>query len=109
MKINPTKLSWTAPTTNTDGTEITYDLEYEVGQVTSTGTIISIMVVASQLQPDGQYEIPLEDITLDYGEHTLVMCTFAKDNPYRKSAWSAGVSFILSAEIPNVPLGLTAY
>jgi hypothetical protein len=108
MKVNPKTISWSAPTTNTDGTEIAYALEYEVGRVSDAG-IDPIMVVASQLQEGGQYNAPITDISLDYGEHTLVLRTFAKDDPERKSDWSESVTFALSAEIPNAPLDLSAY
>jgi hypothetical protein len=109
MKINPTKLGWSAPKTNEDGTEITYSLEYEVGKLVAPDTIEPIMVVASQLQEGGRYEAPLSDVALGYGEHTLMLRTFAKDDPKRKSKWSVGVTFALSAEIPNAPLDLSAY
>jgi hypothetical protein len=108
MKVNPKVIAWSAPTTNTDGTQIAYALEYEVGQVL-VGGIVPIMVVASQLQEGGKYNAPITDISLDYGEHTLVLRTFAKDDPERKSDWSASVTFALSAEIPSAPLDLSAY
>jgi hypothetical protein len=108
MKVNPKVIAWSAPTTNTDGTQIAYALEYEVGQVL-VGGIVPIMVVASQLQEGGQYNAPIADIALDFGEHTLVLRTFAKEDQERKSEWSVGVTFALSAQIPNPPFDVSAY
>lgn len=106
MKTNPETMSWEAPTTNVDGTEITYDLEYEVGLKTKEGPFDVIVTIPGQLQDGGRYTAPLSDLALDYGEHTIAMRSFAKDDLSRVSAWSEPVSFVLSEEIPNAPLEL---
>jgi len=106
MKVNPTKLSWKAPTTNVDGTPITYALEYEVGVVQTDGSISPLMVVPSQLQTDAGYEAPIGDLGLDYGIYEVVLRTFAKDAPERVSDWSNPVGFAISEQIPNAPLEL---
>ena len=106
MKVNPTKLSWKAPTTNVDGTPITYALEYEVGVVQTDGSISPLMVVPSQLQTDVGYEAPIADLQLDYGTYEIALRTFAKDNPQRVSDWSNPVEFAISQEIPSAPLEL---
>ena len=108
MKFNPTKLSWAAPTTNADGTPITYALEYEVGLEDPDGELQPLMVVPSQLQTDaGNYEAPISDLGLPKGKtYRIAMRTFAKDDPKRMSQWSNTVEFAISEQIPNAPLEL---
>ena len=105
MKTNPETMSWTAPTTNVDGTEITYALEYEVG-LEHNGVFAPIVTIPGQLKEGDRYTAPIADLPLEYGEHTIAMRSFAKEDPDRKSVWSAPVSFVLSEEIPNAPLDL---
>lgn len=103
MKINPKTMSWEAPTTNVDGTPITYALEYEVG-LDQNGVLAPIVTIPGQLKEGDSYTAPIADLPLEYGEHTIAMRSFAKDDPGRMSAWSEPVSFVLSEEIPNAPL-----
>ncbi|GGE75794.1 hypothetical protein GCM10011533_30170 [Streptosporangium jomthongense] len=105
MKVNPETMSWTAPTTNVDGTEITYALEYEVG-LDQKGIFSPIVTIPGQLQPDNRYTAPIADLPLEYGEHTIALRSFAKEAPDRVSEWSEPVTFVLSAEIPRAPLDL---
>lgn len=105
MKINPKTLSWQAPTTNTDGTPIQYALEYELG-VETNGAFVPQLTVPAQLNSDGRYEAAIEGMAFEYGQHTVAMRTFAKDEPARKSVWSASVNFTLSRQIPNPPMDL---
>lgn len=108
MKTNPTTMSWNAPTTNIDGTEINYELEYEVGLENSEGSLEPLLTMPSQLSEDGAYEAPLELLGLDYGEHTVAMRTFEKDNPSRVSAWSNTVTYRTeSTENPEAPLNFS--
>lgn len=107
MKVNPKRMSWVAPTTNTDGTEINYDLEYEVGLLDENGDPQSLMVVAAQLREEtSEYQAPIADLQLEPGEHEITMRTFAKEDPDRVSQWSNPVGFVISREIPEVPLDL---
>lgn len=106
MKVNPTILSWKGPTTNVDGTPITYALEYEVGLVGSDGAITPLMVVPAQLQTNTDYEAPIGGLGLDYGVYEIVLRTFAKEAPERVSDWSNPVEFAISEQIPNAPLEL---
>jgi hypothetical protein len=105
MKVNPTILSWKGPTTNVDGTPITYALEYEVGLV-ADGNVTPLMVVPAQLQTGTGYEAPIGGLGLDYGTYEVVLRTFAKDDPERVSDWSNPVEFAISEQIPNAPLEL---
>ena len=110
MKVNPTILSWKAPTTNVDGTPIDYALEYEVGLVGADGSIAPLMVVASQLQTGDTYEAPIADLGLEVGQtYAIAMRTFAKEQPSRKSTWSAQVEFAISNRIPMPPLSVAVH
>lgn len=106
MKTNPKTMSWEAPTTNEDGTEITYALEYEVGLKPPEGPFYVIVTIPGQLQEDDRYTAPIADLSLEHGEYTIALRSFAKENPERVSAWSNAVTFVLSAEIPERPLEL---
>lgn len=102
MKINPKTLSWQAPTTNVDGTPIDYELDYELG-VVDNGVTTAKLVIPAQLNETGAYEAAIANMGFAYGEHTVALRTFAKDDPARKSAWSNSVNFILSRRIPSAP------
>lgn len=103
MIINPQTMIWTAPTTNTDGSDITYLLEYEVG-LDQDGVFAPIVTIPGQLTENGEYTAPISDLPLEYGEHMIAMRSFAKEDPARKSEWSDPVTFVLSEEIPRAPL-----
>jgi len=109
MKVNPKTMGWAAPTTNEDGTAITYELNYEVGVRSGenpTGDYDPIVTIPGQLRDGGRYEAPISDLPLDFGRHEIVLRAFAKDDPDRMSAWSPPVAFVLSAEKPSAPKGL---
>lgn len=107
MKINPKTMSWTAPTTNVDGTPITYELEYEVGLLTADqGDYEPIVTIPGTLRTDERYEAPIADLELLAGEHVMALRSFAKDDPEWMSEWSEPVTFAISDEIPNAPLDL---
>lgn len=106
MKINPSIMSWTAPTTNIDGTPIQYDLEYEVGLMDAKQVIQPLMVIPAQLQTGNDYEAPIDALDLVNGTYQIALRTFAKDDPKRVSAWSNPVEFAISEQIPNAPLAL---
>ena len=108
MRVNPNKISWHAPTENTDGTPIEYALEYELG-VKKDGEITAHTVVPAQLRdedtPD-EYEAPIEDMGFEVGEHVIALRAFAKDDPERMSDWSETLKFAISDEVPRAPFGL---
>lgn len=105
MKINPKRILWTAPTQNQDGTPIDYALEYELG-VEIDGVVTPKLVIPAQLNGEGSYEAPIADMGFEFGQHNIALRTFAKDDPARKSVWSASVNFTLSRRIPNPPVDL---
>lgn len=107
MKTNPTTLSWKAPTTNVDGTPIDYELEYEVGITSENaeGDYAPLMSIPGQLREGEDYEAPISDLLLDYGEHTIALRSFEKAVPDRVSEWSEPVTFLLQT-VPSAPLEL---
>ncbi|MGK0524549.1 MAG: hypothetical protein ACI92N_002188 [Pseudomonadales bacterium] len=107
MKINPTTLSWEAPSTDAAGEAIDYELEYEVG-ITSERTedyFAPLVTIPGQLREGKTYEAPISDLLLDYGTHTIALRSFAKEMPDLMSEWSEPVSFRLVA-VPSAPLDL---
>lgn len=104
MKLNPKNLIWRAPTENTDGSEITYALEYEVGLMTN-GVFAPILTVPGQLRVDQLYEAPIGHMALGVGEHEIALRSFAKDDPELRSEWSESVRFRIE-EVPTAPLEL---
>lgn len=107
MKLNPKTISWEAPTTNTDGTPIEYQLEYEVGLAdeSAEGGYALLMTIPGQLREGKTYEAPISDLTLEPGRHTIALRSFAKQDPARVSQWSEPVSFRLQP-VPSAPLDL---
>ena len=106
MNINPTEMTWQAPTTNTDGTPIDYVLNYEVGLEDGNGQLQPLMVIPGQLQEGGEYKAPMGNLGLPVGStYRIALRTFAKDQPARKSVYSDLVEFAISDRIPNPPLG----
>jgi hypothetical protein len=105
MKVNPTQMTWQAPTQNVDGTPIDYVLNYEVGLEDANGQLQPSMVIPGQLQDGGDYTAPIADLGLAAGStYRIALRTFAKDEPARKSVYSEMVDFAISDRIPNPPL-----
>lgn len=106
MKLNPTTMSWNAPTTNIDGTPIDYELEYEVGLHTGEqGGYEPLLTIPGQLREGETYEAPISDLMLEHGENTIAIRSFAKQDPDRISEWSEPVTFRLQP-VPSAPLEL---
>lgn len=107
MKLNPTTITWQAPTTNVDGSPIDYELEYEVGITSENaeGDYAPLVTIPGQLREGETYEAPISDLLLDYGEHTIALRSFDKVIPERMSEWSEPVTFML-ATVPERPLEL---
>lgn len=104
-QVNPTKLTWRGPSTNTDGTPIQYDVNYELGVVGDDGITPKLVVVAN-LRESEDYEAQISEMGFDKGSHEVVLRAIPADDPTRASEWSEPVSFIISDEIPNPPLEL---
>lgn len=108
MKINPTKLTWQAPTTNQDGSPIDYELDYEIGFISDgVADPVPYFVVPSSLQPvEGTYELMLDELGLGQGTYMLVMRANHRENLKRVSQWSSPVAFEFTTEIPSAPLNV---
>ena len=105
MKINPTTLSWKAPTENEDNTPIDYELGYEVG-VKAGDTFMPIYATPGSLNPDGNYEAPIEAMNFQDGVHTIAMRAFRADSPSVMSKWSNELSFEIENDRPNAPFDI---
>lgn len=110
-KVNPKEFSWEAPTERVDGQPIEYDLNYEVGVVqpdSSGGTTVvpKYTVVGSLREADGKYVAPIEDMSFDYGSHTVTLRAFSTENPDLKSEWSNTTDFLIENANPSAPLAL---
>lgn len=105
MADNPRRLNWTAPTENTDGTAIDYELNYNL--------LVDGQEVASfpgTLNPNGQYEMLFADLAYDFElerTYTIALTAFSVANPERESAPSASID-IRFFKIPNPPFNLVA-
>lgn len=101
---NPTKLSWTGPTKNTDGSDFTADqyAGFEL-QVNSENAVS----IPKEWAPDGKYSLPLADFSAvqKQGAHTLRMRTIAKNG--NTSDWSTPVTFLMDFRVPTAPIGLS--
>lgn len=102
-KINPTALSWSAPTEDTDGKPITQALNYTLG-VDGAETVS----FPGTLNSDGKYSVAFADLDLDDGEYTIALKAFYVDNPELKSGWSESVQVLLGVGAPSVPFGVSA-
>ena len=105
-KVNPTELSWRAPTTNVDGTPIQYELNYELGIQDTDGVIQPNVLIVGNLREDDMYVAPIADMDFALGSHTIALRSMAVDEPNRVSEWSETVQFFISQAIPKPPLGL---
>jgi hypothetical protein len=72
-----TKLSWTAPTENTDGSPITQSLTYNLYQ----DVITALLSFPGTLNPDGQYSFPVADVAAFNadGDYTLSLTAVDED------------------------------
>ncbi len=102
---NPRRLYWTAPTENTDGTAIDYELNYNL--------LVDGTAVASfpgSLNADGTYELQFADLAYEFTpeqEYTLALTAFSVATPERESAPSGSVT-VRFFKIPNPPFNLVA-
>jgi len=101
MALNPEKLSWTAPDTNTDGTPIDYALSYNMYV---DGTINSSF--PGSLNPDGRYEIPFADTAIgNEGTFNITLTAFNQTFPEAESDPSAPLE-VTFAPVPLAPTDL---
>ena len=96
-----TKLSWTAPTENVDGSPIDYALSYELQE-----DDVPIISFPGSLNPDGTYSVLLADVpTFTRGDHNLTLEAISDTGVH--SADSNVV--VLTADVqPGAPLNFFA-
>lgn len=102
---NPTKLSWTGPTKNTDGSDFTAD-QYAGFELEINGE--GAVTVPAAWSTDSRYEMPLSDLQAVQatGDYSLRMRTVAKNG--NVSEWSAPAAFSMDFRVPAAPTGLQA-
>lgn len=99
---NPTKLSWRAPTENTDGSPFTVEQYAGFELALNEASAVS---VPADWETDGTYELPLADFVTQSGTYSLRMRTVAKNG--NLSEWSAAVNFELDFRVPGAPTGVS--
>lgn len=105
MKINPTKVRWTAPTERTDGSTIPGEINYDIGTETNEGVVQNLAVIVGELQTGGVYEAPLADFSFEPGVHTVALRATEVDTGLT-SAWSNTVQFEIVDAKPKAPLAV---
>lgn len=105
--INPEKLSWSAPTKNTDGSDITEPLSYTLGVSDDGGEFVETLSFPGSLNPDGSYSVAFSELALEPGAHSIALRAFYVDQPEAKSGWSGALDIVLHA-VPEAPFGLAA-
>lgn len=101
---NPTKLTWTQPKANVDGS--VFDVTQFAGfQIAIDGKpAVSIPIAWNDV---GTYELPLAGLSLSFAQHVVGMQTIAKNGAI--SAMSNTATFTLKDErVPKAPLDLLA-
>jgi hypothetical protein len=98
-----TKLSWTAPTLNTDGSAITQSLTYTLYRH-NNDVILSVLSFPGTLNPDGQYEFLLEDIASFNTDGVYTLSLTATDEDGDESDHSNTIE-VTRAMAPLAPTG----
>lgn len=100
---NPSKFTWTAPTTNTDGSAIAAGeiTGYQIGIRPSTGTAGTYPTLMP-VDPASATSDLLSELTsgLNSGSYAAAIQTLSTTNG--NSAWSAEITFTL-VPVPNPP------
>lgn len=100
---------WTAPTKNTDGTPITYPLDYTFYANKVGDAPQAILTTPGALNPDGRYTAPIADMPFfQFGNTYETRLQAVNHNkPTEVSAQSNAVTFAYdSVENPEAPLDL---
>jgi hypothetical protein len=105
--INPSRLSWQAPTENEDGTPIDYELVYHLGvEDPLDGSFEVVAEFPGDLNPDGTYQTDLSQFSFGDGQHTIALRAVRADLPTLVSAWSNAITFEVENDTPNPPMNL---
>lgn len=101
-QINPKEFSWTAPTQNTDGSDIVGNLSYTL---TLDGE--DFLSFPGALNPDGKFYESTENMNLPDGASSVALKAFDIDKPNLVSKPS-GVLEIIVGVVPEAPLDFGA-
>lgn len=101
---NPTKFSWTDPSTNTDGTAVSAGelVSYTIGVGTATG----VYTILTTVSPGSATSEALSSLTTVLVPGTYFAAIKANTST-ASSVWSNEVSFSLAAPVPNAPTGFS--
>ena len=105
---NPrTKLSWTAPTENTDGSPITQALTYTL-YIDIAGVLTPTISFPGTLNPDGTYGFPLGDVGAFEDDRTYTLALTATDADGDESDFSNSIEIrVAGSQVPNAPAALS--
>ena len=104
MRYSREELHWQAPTENTDGTPIDYELDYELG----VDEVPTVTMVGS-LQEDGTFRAPLNLMSFEVGTYALQLRAINRDQPEFISGWSNSIPLeVLADPVPAAPVLLPA-
>ena len=101
--INPTTLSWNAPTENVDGSPITDPLSYRL--VVDGADFLDF---PGTLNPDGSYSVATVDLGLPNGIFQMELKTFYEEAPELISDPSNSIVIGLGVTSPNPPTAFSA-
>ena len=108
MLYSRDELHWQAPTQNVDGTPIDYDLDYELGVLSTTlseSEPTPTLTVIGNLQEDGTYRAPLQLMSFEVGVYALYLRAINRDAPENVSGWSNSIGLVVSPNpIPAAPV-----
>ena len=99
-----TQLKWTAPTTNTDGSDIVGGLTYNL-YLWDAGVAGAILSFPGSLNPDGQYGFPLDQIAAFDTDRVYDLSLTAVDDDGDESDHSNHTE-VTRAMAPLAPTGL---
>lgn len=104
--MNHNKFQWTAPTKNTDGTDITYALDYAFWANKVGDEPTEVFTTPGSLNEDGKYEAPIADMPFFEAGNRYEVRLQAVDHrdAANRSALTNPLTFTLSNEVPEAPL-----
>jgi hypothetical protein len=106
--VEITQISWSAPTTNTDGSPVTSQLTYNLYSWSVGGTLAkNLLSFPGTLNADGRYSFPLDQIGAFDADGDYDLSLTAVDAEGDESDHSNHV-IITRQMAPNAPTGLTA-
>lgn len=124
MPLNAPAIRWRAPTTEVDGSAITYPLDYILGvseqandprwsdPVNPDGTLaLEVATFPGELNPDGTYQVATADLAAfdRDGEYFVRMAAMRRNDRNAVSAWSNEVVYTFDRPgNPEAPVLLDA-